>query len=476
MSGQWGWSGNNQPVGAGLAPRPDAAQMGELERIARLYGYLPPIDQQFLAGLQGAPTPTAPLPVVMPEGRVPPSVRPMAPPDYDIMVPNGSSPRTEPRGAVPPQERATGPQTEAERNFLARLLGPRANPAASGIVGRAELRSNRQARDALLEEEAMLRAAAITQPRPAPTAPAGEAQPLSEAGPPQGPNAPGTSSGGAALSLPRFEGRDPDFERVRQQYESGRPQQRQRDPEERMLRIIAAGLAGMQGRTGVDVAAGVVGGVGQGYSRESDRDEALWQRDEDARRQFELGLAGLLGQQEQAQFNNALSRQTFDRQSAVSGEELALRREGLDVQRESAGLTGMLTRLRIASLAQQQGMAADPAQILARGVQDLVARPATQLTVDGRPLTFNVGGQELTFGQVRDRLMQQRGQASSFAANPLFATNPGMAERAIQATLGDMFMERFATLSSAQQRQLLMQIGRLGEGRARAGTTRIDDE
>ena len=111
-----------------------------------------------------------------------------------------------------------------------------------------------------------------------------------------------------------------------------------------------------------------------------------------------------------------------------------------------------------------------------RGVQDLVGRPATQLTVGGRPLTFDVGGQQLTFGQVRDRLLQRQGQADNFRNNPLFATNPGMAERAIQAQLGDLFMQRFGTLSQTEQREVLMQLARLGEGRARSGATRIDDE
>jgi hypothetical protein len=443
--------------------------LGELERIARLYGYLPPIDPRLMPVSQG----------------------PSIPDDFEVLMSPAPSPPTEPRGIVPPQERANGPQTEAERNWLERLgirlrqgtdeelarLNPRPVPGdqVGRIRGTGEPRPNPFFDLAQMNAEEMLRRSGQRYPTTQ-IAPTEETPPTPEEAPAPTQPPPSQAAGRATPTFPTFQGRDPDFERVRRQYEEGRPRQRERDPEERMMRIIAAGLAGIPGRTGLDVASGVLSGIGQGYARESDRDEALWQRDEEARRQFELGLAGLLGAQEQAQFNNALARQTFDRQSAISAEELALRREGLDIQRENAGLNGLLTRMRIAALAQQAGLASDPAQILARGVHELVTRPATQLTVNGRPLTFDVGGQQLTFGQVRDRLLQMQGRASNFASNPLFAANPGMAERAIQAQLGDLFMQRFMTLSPIEQREVLMQLARLGEGRARFGTTRINED
>jgi len=521
----------NAPVGAtlgwpqrrGPGTAPSNARMAELERIARLYGYLPAIDQGFLAGLGGAPTPTAPMP--------PPQTDRLAglPPEWQTVLtapvpqpivgnaipsPAGSSepvisPSSEPTGAVPPQARANAaPQNAGEQNFWDRLLTRRqgtpeelarlgargnADPVPYSVPGsdfptymqtrdQADGQAARRAgEDALLEQQVMDAAArrpTARDPAAPPPAPV-QAQPPSEAAPPQGPNAP-PSAGGAVPSgagrYGRFEGRDPDFSRVMEAYERGRPMTRERDPEERTLRLVAAALGGMQGRTGVDVASGAVAGLGAGYARESDRDETIWQRDEDARRQFELGLAGLLGQQEQAQFNNALARQGFDRTSMMAEDADARAREGLALTRENAGDARLLTRLRIASLARNLGMEQEPAMILSRGVQALADAPAAQIIVDGRPMTLSVGGQQLTLGQVRDRLLADRGQARNFAANPLFAGNPTMVNRQIDADFGAMFMEGFARMTPEQQRQVLMQLGRLSESRPRAGTTRVGEE
>jgi hypothetical protein len=51
-----------------------------------------------------------------------------------------------------------------------------------------------------------------------------------------------------------------------------------------------------------------------------------------------------------------------------------------------------------------------------------------------------------------------------------------MAGSQVAADFGSMFMEGFMRMTPEQQRQVLMQLGRLSESRPRAGTTRVGEE
>lgn len=492
---------DGQPVGQRLfsglgtlmAPRPGTAPsaraLAEQEMIARLYGRLPPITPDFVAGLGGAQIPAPPLPVALPGGRVPPAARPgggrldpllMVPP---LTLPPEIDPSNEPRTPPDrPQDRAVAvPQTPAEANFMPPQ--PRPGSAADEqwlAMLRGAAAPNRDMLD-MNEEELLRRSGQRTATRGEPI-PREAATPQETSGPGTAPgDPPPTGEGNPAVAgvartrYPRFEGNEPDFTESRAAFERSRPGTRERDPEERMLRLIASALAGGMRETGVGVAGGASAGLGAGYARESDRDEALWRQDEEARVTFERGLAGLLGQQEQAAFNNAIARQGFDRTSMIAEDQDARARETLGIQRANLAQNTILRQLRMQALLQQGGMAAEPANILSRGIQQVIANPGTQILIpDERggmvPLTFNIGGQERTLGQLRAELTAQRGQAGAFRNNPLFATNPGMAQRIIDDELAGLLMERFRGLSSAQQSAVLRQLLPLTQNRARAGS------
>jgi hypothetical protein len=489
------WSTNNDPSGQrlvqGLAQlfgsrpsgtAPSVAQMGELERIARLYGRLPPIDPALLEGLPQQ-QPQVPIMPQMPEGRVAPSARPVAPgflaglappPPPEAMLP--ALPTSEPvTPPMRPQDRAAAtPQTPGEANFLQRLLA--GTPTEELPYPTDRLLPGLQA--------ARERRAGRVEPRPRddvqiggrdmPLLPVPEEElPVPPIPPEQVVESEATAQNALAAAgvtprdYGRFTGRDPDFASVREQYERGRPQGRERDPEERMLRIIASTLGGIPGRYGTDVAAGSVAGLGAGYARESDRDEAIWQREDDARRQFELGLAGLLGQQEQAQFNNQLQRQTFDRQSAIAGDADARAREGLGIQRENAGYSRLLTQLRIAGLAE---VVRNNAPITLRDAEGRASEMT--LAVPGEYIRGSRAGQpqRLGFAQARRAISETLGR------DPAYIGQGAALDRAVNGVLSQLLRDNILALPEEQRRQVLPQILPWMEGRPRAGTTRVDDE
>jgi hypothetical protein len=514
---------DNQPVGqrlfGGLAQlfggqpsgtAPSVAAMGELERIARATGRLPPIDPMMLAGLMpgaagdrlaGLPPEwraalSAPVQTPMPvQGNaVPPPqgasdpiiVPPTIPPELD----QSNTPRTPP--ARPEVRTESVPQNPGELNWMALLesdptpLSEAEYPTDRLLPGMQALRQRRLGRTAgqdnpgIAPDQPFVGRTDVSGPGgaegdPLPTPPI-----LPEAALPVG-------TDNAAVGAPTrtryapFAGQMPTGQAALDAWNAGRPQERQRNPEERMMRLIAAALAGGMRETGLGVGGGAAAGLGAGYGQESDRDEALWQRSETERQRFQQGLAGLLGQQEQQQFDNMMARQTFDRQSQALGDQDSRVREGLAIQRQAAGEQSLLRRMRMQRMLEQSGMEAQPAQVLTRGVEHVVRNPGTQLLVtDGegrtRPLTFRVGDRELTLAQLQDRLLQQRGNPANARTNPLFATNPQLARDQTRADVADMLMQQILGLPEAQRRQVMQQMLPMIQSRARAGSQEISDE
>lgn len=315
---------------------------------------------------------------------------------------------------------------------------------------------------------------------PVPPVPPGEEAPGSLPGVPRGTDN-AAAAAPARTRYAEFQGQLPTGQAALDAYNAARPRERERDPEERTLRLIAAALAGGMRGTGLGVGAGAAAGLGAGYGQESDRDEALWQRNEGERQRFQQGLAGLLGQQEQRAFDNMMQQQTFNRQSQIAGDADARAREGLGIQRQAAGEQSLLRRLRMQRLLEQSGVEAQPAQVLTRGVAHVVQNPGTQLLITdeqgrSRPLTFQVGNQELTLAQLQDRLLQQRGNPANARLNPLFATNPQLARDQTRNDLGDLLMQRIMGLTPAQQRQIMLQMLPMIQSRARAGSQELADE
>ena len=524
----------NEPVGARLfsglgqlfgtrqpGTAPSVARMAEMERIARLYGWLPPIPADMLSGL--APPAGAPLPVELPPDRVPPSARPvdsralqgLEPPvrgaTRGIPLPNVVVPEMIPPTIPPeldpsnlprtpadrPDQRAVAvPTTPGEANWWQRMATRGMDRAAAGL-GAAErfLGSPPAPQNDTLSRILRGEEVSLGLPR------APEAAPL-EAGTPDStlplppefmedsslpsllPAVPG-SDNAAAMAPARtrygmLSAPDPDFGGVMAAYNEGRPRERERNPEERMLRLIAAALAGGMRETGLGVAGGAASGLGAGYTAESNRDEELWQRSEGERQRFQQGLAGLMGQQEQARFNNALARDTFNRQSEIAGDADARAREGLDIQRANAGEASMLRRLRMAEILRRGGMETDQAQVFSRGIQHVVANPGTQLLITddqgrARPLTLRLDDRELTLSQAMDRLTQIR---TNPRTNPgiMYPGAQGMAQAQVRSDLADLLLQRIMGLSEAQRMQVARQLLPMIQSRARAGSQELTDE
>jgi hypothetical protein len=530
MSGQWSGSGGNAPVGQRLfgglgqlfgqqpGTAPSARAMAELEWIARSQGRLPPIDPLMLAGLLGA---QEPLPVEMPQGRVPPSARPIdstamrgfEPPvrgatrgiDLPNMVVPGDIPPTVPPeldpssipqtpGARPEARASAAPQNPGEANWMALLQSylPTRRQGTEEELRRLRVprqpiyepqsqpgMTGEQALQAYPDNPGVAAERPLMQPGQSQSAPADPQLPL----PPEPP--PGTDNVAAAAPgrtrYATFQGQLPTGQAALDAYNQGRPQERTRDPEERTLRLIAAALAGGMRETGQGVGGGAAAGLGAGYGAESDRDEALWQRSETERQRFQQGLAGLLGQQEQRQFDNMMSQQTFDRQSQALGDADARAREGLDIQRMTAGEQSLYRRMRMARLLQQTGSEAEPAQILSRGVEHVISRPGTQLLITDaegrtRPLTIRLGDREMTLAQAQNELMRRRGDPRQARENPLFATNPQLALRQTMLDMGALLQDRILDLSPAQRMEVMRQMLPMIQSRARAGSQEIADE
>jgi hypothetical protein len=403
------------------------------------------------------------------------------PPMATLPVPPEVDPSNEPRTPpANPAERADArPRNPGEQNFWQRFLA--ANALTSGVREANLLAGENpwtpttmplpdRGRDGepapYMPPENYPQQTSGDLPLP-PDVPPGEATP----------DAPGNAALAAAqrTRYPTLNVNDPNYQRTIDAYMESRPQQRERPQEEQMMRLIASALAGAgPGEYGP---LGAVTGLAGGYARESDRDEALYQQDQRQRMDFQRGLAGLLGQTDQQQFQNQMARQTFDRQSQVLSDERDARNATLSLQTQDSILRRQLMQMRIGALARQAGVDSEPAAILAQGIPAVIETAAPLMITDAQgrtvPLTFTVGGQNLTLAQVRDRLMQQRGQAQNARNNPLFAMNPQMAVQQMQADMTDLLMQRFMTLTPQQQQQVLRQIVPLVETRRRAGTTRI---
>lgn len=475
----WSWSQNNRPVGGVLfgappvAPRvvtgPSAARLAEIERINRLYGYgapriqdLPLLPQEMLADVP----PMATLPV-------PPEVDP------------SNEPRTPPAN---PAERADArPRNPGEQNFWQRFLA--ANALTSGV---------REAN--LLAGENPWTPTTMPLPdrrrdsEPAPYMPPENYPqqtpsdlPLPADAPPG--EATTTAPGNAALAAaqrtryPTLNVNDPNYQRTIDAYMESKPVQRERPQEEQMMRLIASALAGAgPGEYGP---LGAVTGLAGGYARESDRNEALYQQDQRQRIDFQRGLAGLLGQTDQQQFQNQMARQTFDRQSQVLGDERDYRNASLALQREGQATRNMLTALRLRTMLQQSGMGQSEAEILTRGIPDVVRQSAPLMlqTDDGRaaemtvivPAEYIRAGRGQQSQNTRMTLAQaRRAVTETLGRDPAYMGQTAVLDRAVNGVLTQMLGNNITLLPDNQRRQVLQQVLRWVNTRPRNAT--LDDD
>lgn len=505
MAEGWSGAGANAPVGARLfggwgwgtrpGTSPSAAASAERERILRLYGMLPtatpsvPLAPPPTGGMMptldyGAPLPVEALPPVpiLPEPetrRAPASV----PPNVD-----GSSATRTPAQA--PQESGRRiPHGTASALAWRDLLGSTAAslwgaagrlpalPGPPGAVGAERLAP--LARDAQVAEPSPYM---VPEPAALPEPPA-EMPPPPEAGPVTTADAMAGVTRGQPYA--RLAQQDPNYDAVMQAYMDSAPKPVEEDPNERIMRLVASALAGAgPGELG---GLGAVSGLAAGYAREGDRSLARRERDETERRRFQQGLAGLMGEQETARWQQGLARAGFDRTSQNYEQSEALQREGLAIQRENAGLSGLLTRMRIQDLARRGGAGVDASEMLSRALPEIVRNSA--------PLTVTTNGrvQQLMLPVPPQYVRPGRGQAAPTGITPMtpadarrhvteslmmqpgYATSPQSLARAVDGVLSQMYMTGIMGLPEAERRSIFGQAHRWYESRPRANSTELND-
>lgn len=547
---EWGWSGSNAPVGArlfggGLNPGrpttgPSAAALAERMRILQLYGMLPPEEmpqqptgpQPMAPPPQMAPPPNVleraiqgqpsglPLPLMpgtqealaapMQRQNMPPGADPVPPMTWQGLL--DSLPETRPApGSVPPEadpSRLAAPMAPQEsarrlphgtgmalawRDFLGgafdRLYNTSPNPGRTGMpetdaLGNPTPTMDPRAAGRVRQEEPLPYMAPDNSPVPVTETPPPFVEP--PASPADAANATAGVTRGAA-PYARLALQDPDYAAVMAQYDMAAPRRVEEGPYDATMRLVASALAGGFSDNSPLGSLGAISGLAAGYAREGDRARTLAQQDEDRRVGHQRGRAALTGDQENSRWQTGFQRQTFDRTSQQLEESNALAREGLDIQRQNAGLSRTLTTMRIAALARAAGMEVGPTEMLTRAIPEMVrtSAPLMVQTEQGMsPLMLPIapeflrperGGAAPTGVQMLNPAEARRRVTETLMRQPGYAVSPQALSRAVDGVLAQAYMNGILMQPEPQRQQLFRQAHRWMENRPRSGSTTLED-
>lgn len=533
--------------GGGLNPGrpttgPSAAALAERMRILQLYGMLPPEEmpqqptgpQPMAPPPQMAPPPNVleraaqgqpsglPLPL-MPgtqEALAAPMQRQNMPPGADAVPPMtwqgllDSLPETRPApGSVPPgvdPSRLAAPVSPSEsairtpsdanmapgwRDFLYGLLPDFNNPerhARNNASMEEAWNTSMRARGAsgalsTSVEEPGPYMAPDNYPQPQP--------PVTETPPPfvEPPASPVDAANATAgvtrgvTPYARLALQDPDYAAVMAQYDMAAPRRIEEGPHDATMRLVASALAGGFSDNSPLGSLGAIPGLAAGYAREGDRARTLAQQDEDRRQRHQQGRAALTGDQENSRWQTGLQRQTFDRTSQQLEESNVLAREGLDIQRQNAGLSRTLTTMRIAALARAAGMEVGPTEMLTRAIPEMVrtSAPLMVQTEQGMsPLMLPIapeflrperGGAAPAGVQMLNPAEARRRVTETLMRQPGYAVSPQALSRAVDGVLAQAYMNGILMQPEPQRQQLFRQAHRWMENRPRSGSTTLED-